>query len=223
MSSIVYDTQGVNVEIGEHLQLTKFNKEYDVVDYERIAFRPMNSNGNHFHVNMCKSILEDNYGNIYLIWINAESGYVISFLNTELDLIWECTFINPSGGEVVQLYDAFITENNTLVIWGDYIKFDIGYYGVCYIVNNEHISTEECNYSRPYSFYPNPADSEIRISFSQDVNCEKVEIYGIDGKLYHEQNFNFNSIDISSLSNGIYMMKVTLNNGNTYTEKVVVK
>ena len=75
----------------------------------------------------------------------------------------------------------------------------------------------------PYSFYPNPADNEICLSMSPDVNCEKVEIYGMDGKLYHQQNFNLNTVNISNLTNGIYMMKVTLDNGNTYTEKVVVR
>lgn len=75
----------------------------------------------------------------------------------------------------------------------------------------------------PYSFYPNPADNEICLSMSPDVNCEKVEIYSIDGKLCLEQNFNFNSVDVNSLSDGIYMMKVTLSNGNSYTDKIVVR
>ena len=52
----------------------------------------------------------------------------------------------------------------------------------------------------PYSFYPNPADDAISLRFSPDVNCEKVEIYSLDGKLCHAQNFNFNTIDINTLS-----------------------
>jgi len=55
------------------------------------------------------------------------------------------------------------------------------------------------------------------------VNCEKVEIFSIDGKLCHAQNFNFNTIDINTLSSGIYMMKVSLSNGNSYTDKIVVR
>ena len=75
----------------------------------------------------------------------------------------------------------------------------------------------------PYSFYPNPADDAISLRYSPDVNCEKVEIYSLDGKLCHAQNFNFNTIDINTLSSGIYMMKVTLSNGNSYTDKIVVR
>ena len=76
---------------------------------------------------------------------------------------------------------------------------------------------------RPYSFYPNPADDAISLRFSPDVNCEKVEIFSIDGKLCLSQNFNLNAVDINSLSSGIYMMKVTLSNGNSYTDKIVVR
>ena len=86
-----------------------------------------------------------------------------------------------------------------------------------------NINVDETMAIRPYSFYPNPANDVINISFSPDVNVEKVEIYGLDGKLYHEQNFNLETVNINSLSNGVYMMKVVLDNGTTFNDKIVVK
>ena len=85
------------------------------------------------------------------------------------------------------------------------------------------LNVDESMELRPYSFYPNPTSDVINIHYSPDVNVEKVEIYGMDGKMYHEQNFNMETININSLSNGIYMMKVVLDNGNTYTDKIAVK
>ena len=91
------------------------------------------------------------------------------------------------------------------------------------INNNESIVNENINYFRPYSFYPNPTSDVLNIRYSPDVNAEKVEIYGMDGKLYREQNFNMETINVNDLSSGIYMMKVLLDNGETFTEKIVIK
>ncbi|MBO5848212.1 MAG: T9SS type A sorting domain-containing protein, partial [Bacteroidales bacterium] len=36
-------------------------------------------------------------------------------------------------------------------------------------------------------------------------------------------NFNLETVNINSLSNGVYMMKVVLDNGTTFNDKIVVK
>ncbi|MBR5780545.1 MAG: T9SS type A sorting domain-containing protein [Bacteroidales bacterium] len=223
MSSIVQETQGWNDELKEYIQLTKFNKEYEIVDYVRVASRLIYGDEGLFYINSTKSILKDSQGNIYLIYINTEGEYMISFINNYMELVWECS-LEQTDANLTFLYDAFILDDNKLVVYGDYVKFDVGYFGFCYMVTNNSLSvSENPNNIRPYSFYPNPANDVINISFSPDVNAEKVEIYGMDGKLYHEQNFNLETISVNSLSNGIYMMKVVLDNGTTFNDKIVVK
>ena len=224
MSSVTYEKEGFGDELSEYIQLTKFNEEYEVIDYVRVASRPKYGDEGQFYINATKSILEDNNGNIYLIWINSDGEHTISFINNDMELIWDCP-LNQANANISLLYDAFILGNNKLAVYGDYVNFDMGYFGFCYIVtNNSPLSFyENYNNIKLFSFYPNPADDMINIRFSPDVNCEKVDIYSLDGKLCHEQNFNLNTIDISNLTNGIYMMKVTLDNGNTFTEKVVVR
>ena len=76
---------------------------------------------------------------------------------------------------------------------------------------------------RTYSFYPNPAADVVNIRFSPDVTAEKVEIYGMDGRLYHEQNFNMETVNVNDLSSGVYMMKLLMDNGESFTEKIVIK
>ena len=48
-------------------------------------------------------------------------------------------------------------------------------------------------------------------------------IYGIDSRLLKMQNDDFENIDVSDLSGGIYITKITLDNGITYTDKIVIK
>lgn len=64
--------------------------------------------------------------------------------------------------------------------------------------------------------YPNPTSDVINIH-SDDLFQEKPEItiYSIDGKLikkYISQNMNDFSIDVSKLTNGLYLIKVEINN-----------
>lgn len=71
--------------------------------------------------------------------------------------------------------------------------------------------------------FPNPADDKLSLRISGDISCDNVMIYGIDGRLLKIQNDDFENIDVSDLSGGIYITKITLDNGNTYTDKIVIR
>ena len=50
---------------------------------------------------------------------------------------------------------------------------------------------------------------------------QSVEIYAVDGRLLKSQISNFETVDISSLESGIYIIKVRLTDGMEYSERVV--
>ena len=76
------------------------------------------------------------------------------------------------------------------------------------------------------AIYPNPASTELRIK-NEELGIEKVELVNILGSvmLSNEASIIHNSsyitIDISTLSNGIYFIKVTDGNGYKHTTKFV--
>lgn len=74
---------------------------------------------------------------------------------------------------------------------------------------------------RPYAFYPNPVKEQLHMQFSPDVRPAQVELYDLQGRLLRTQGNNFESIDLSLLPTGTYMMRVTLENGAIYSDKVV--
>ena len=76
-------------------------------------------------------------------------------------------------------------------------------------------------YMRPYSFYPNPAKSQINMQFSPDVQPAQVELYDLQGRLVRLQRNAFEHVDISALSAGTYLMRVTLTDGQVFSDKVV--
>lgn len=71
--------------------------------------------------------------------------------------------------------------------------------------------------------YPNPANQLVTIAFNRPISDKKVELYDATGKLVlvKEINESVLDLDISSLSNGIYLVKVRLENGYAI-EKLVI-
>jgi hypothetical protein len=70
--------------------------------------------------------------------------------------------------------------------------------------------------------YPNPTSSEVKIQSNQVI--DKVLIYNVFGKLVYEDSPKFSNIRINmeSLSNGVYVLKVFSNNA-TITKKIIKK
>ena len=172
-----------------------------------------------------KSIVTNANGDIYWIYTrpNPEIEYgrdlYVTLFDSELNPLWEQKV--KSDVAFMEIMSSSVRSSGDLLI-SAYDKYKQIYTIVC-DRSAMPLNVDESMELRPYSFYPNPATDVINIHYSPDVNVEKVEIYGMDGKLYHEQNFNMETININSLSNGIYMMKVVLDNGNTYTDKIAVK
>ena len=74
---------------------------------------------------------------------------------------------------------------------------------------------------RPYAFYPNPVKQQLRMEFSPDVQPAKVELYDLQGCLVRTLSKAFESIDMSQLPTGTYTMRVILEDGKVYSDKVV--
>ena len=77
----------------------------------------------------------------------------------------------------------------------------------------ETITTEELR------IYPNPVRDELRIE-NGELRIYKVEICDLSGKMVNSQWLNGKSINVSNLSQGIYIVRITTDKG-TVTRKFV--
>ena len=57
--------------------------------------------------------------------------------------------------------------------------------------------------------------------FSPDVQPKQIELYDLQGRLVRTQNNAYESIDLSQLPAGTYTMRVIMEDGKAYTDKVV--
>jgi len=75
--------------------------------------------------------------------------------------------------------------------------------------------------TRELMLYPNPAGNVLHIDGVDSDDCSQVLIYDVTGRLVMEAQYQ-NELNISELSNGIYVLRLMDENGNSLTSKFVV-
>ncbi|SCY03945.1 T9SS type A sorting domain-containing protein [Flavobacterium caeni] len=75
------------------------------------------------------------------------------------------------------------------------------------------------NKANTAGFYPNPADDKI--SFSTET--QSASLFTLEGKLVKSMSVTANQVNLSELSDGIYLLRYTTKDGSTKTEKLIKK
>ena len=81
--------------------------------------------------------------------------------------------------------------------------------------------SEKESFVRPYAYYPNPVKAQLLMQFSPDVQPKQIELYDLQGRLVRTQSKAFESIDMGQLPAGTYTLRVTLEDGKVFSDKVV--
>lgn len=122
------------------------------------------------------------------------------------------TTINPSDANII--WDSI--NNYWKVIFST-----TGFGGFFAKTINGTLETSNFDISSNFKIYPNPATSTITIDLSS-VDNSSVDVYDFDGRkiLTQKLSNSSNTINIDNLSSGMYLFKVTSDQG-TATSKVV--
>lgn len=86
------------------------------------------------------------------------------------------------------------------------------------------LSTEESEFKKAVSVFPNPAENqfEIQLKGTQFLLSE-IKIVTLQGKTVLTEKSNFNKIDVSILSSGIYFLKIKSTEKLQITKKILIK
>lgn len=93
------------------------------------------------------------------------------------------------------------------------------------LVRGAGVSVNNIDFKNNFNVYPNPVQTELTINSTHLTGQLKVKLYSISGKLELEKEINAtigNSLNISSLQNGVYLLLLEASNGQNATIKVVV-
>ncbi|MFZ4057815.1 MAG: T9SS type A sorting domain-containing protein [Ferruginibacter sp.] len=74
------------------------------------------------------------------------------------------------------------------------------------------------NTTTSLSIYPNPTTAVINISNWLDI--KNISLYNITGKLVQQWDFAQPSLNIAELLKGVYVLKITLKDGETVVQKI---
>lgn len=86
-------------------------------------------------------------------------------------------------------------------------------FGTITVVADGTLSTNDFDI-KDFSISPNPAKSYISLKLPQEKSLASVQIIDLLGKLVYSNNTLENRINISSLSRGVYLVKISTDNSN---------
>lgn len=91
-----------------------------------------------------------------------------------------------------------------------------------FLTDNDLLGMNDCKVIiRPYTFYPNPAQDQLHLQYSPDVQPKRIELYDLQGRLVRTQDNTLETLEMSRLAPGTYTMCISLEDGQTFSDKVV--
>jgi len=126
-------------------------------------------------------------------------------------LAWEATSLPGIGGNAFYSADEGQTWNEAD---GLNLVFDVS--GFC----KENLGTNDLENS-DFNFYPNPVKDELNITSKSAV--KSISVYNVSGQLVMNSKSGSKKLNTSSLTSGVYMARVELENGRIETFKIIKK
>jgi|GEM_PF-411451 hypothetical protein len=134
------------------------------------------------------------------------------------DVFVECTV---DGGFDCEPYPCFMVDD---VVAAQNNQFPYSEWNVMAIYSEDCTAGLNENNASIFSIHPNPAKNELFITAQNTTGNLKIKIFNIEGKLLSNQNIaltNQTSIDVSSLTSGIYFLNIEDKNSNTTIKKFI--
>ena len=162
-------------------------------------------------------------GNLYIAYYN--DGITVIKLDMDLNVIWQRQCHGSSQNEYGYTPGAFSVsmralDDGGLAIGGHYHEESSSVFVL--ILSKDGTSSVEAEaYIRPYMFYPNPAQNVIHFQYSPDIKPKNIELYDLQGRLVRSQSNGLENISLQGLSVGTYTMRVMLEDGKAFSDKIV--
>ena len=182
----------------------------------------------------CMCFQKASDGNLYLVYReptpNNKPTMTVAKMDRDLNLIWKRYCYDQA-----MAYDPYSSMHSSML--NDNEGNEAGIYIVGYasplmqagagifhfFLTDDGLTTVKDGSIaiRPYTYYPNPAQDRLHLQYSPDVKPAQVELYDLQGRLVRTRSQGFESINLQGLAPGQYLMKVTLEDGKIYSDKVV--
>ena len=155
----------------------------------------------------------------YMTDADAPNRLVLVRLDANLNVLWARYFLEP---DMFHWGTCMTVLSDGRVAVGSYRYGENPGSVSVVIVKDNYDGLEERSFLvRPYTYYPNPAKDALHLEYSPDVTPKQIELYDLQGRLVRTQRNGLESLHMEGLASGTYTMRVTLEEGKSYTDKVV--
>ena len=218
-SAVIFKTD-VDGNMRQYAILGSYNDSIEMVPLGSIAITDSDMVGHRDIYHCCYSVYD-------YMW-EAPNTLTINKLDDNLQVIWCKPYTIPEL--YLEAHNLIATSDGGCLVVGSVTRgFEMPYsfgereeWFVLKLNADGTVGTDEDNLVvRPYAFYPNPVKEQVLMQFSPDVQPAQVELYDLQGRLVRTQRSNFEHIDMGQLPAGTYTMRVVLENGMVYSDKVV--
>lgn len=156
-------------------------------------------------------VVYDNYYNRVCFASYDSSGNIIfKRFNPNTYLLFDSLPITQAFGTVKSLITcgngcyAFNTTDNNVII-----------------IKDSTLGLSETEDKSTLSIYPNPTTDYLNIK--SDLKIKEIQISDINGRIINNLDFQDHKINLTSLQTGIYIAKITDENGKITTKKIIKK
>ena len=148
---------------------------------------------------------------------------IITKTDDTLGVIWEKEYSYPS--RFLQATYLLATNDGGCIVTGGAYDETTAHYDLFVLKINADgtLDTDEIMVEprSPYAYYPNPTQDELHLQYSPDVKPAQIELYDIQGRLVRSQRNGLERLNLQGLPAGTYTMRVTLEGGMVFSDKVV--
>ena len=182
----------------------------------------------------CQGLDESSEGSFFLCngvydplaWYGGEIGglnrFVVTKTDADANIIWRRYY--GDGEHVFQPCSVVSTSDGGCLVTGRCWATDLEKAQVFVIkfFRDGSLSVPEiASFIRPYMFYPNPTQTELHLQYSPDIQPKQIELYDLQGRLVRSQSKGLESLNMAGLPAGTYTMRVMLEDGKVFSDKVV--
>ena len=155
-------------------------------------------------------------------WIGASydvSSLSVTKMEESLDEVWYKTFSHPNYA--LQSSYVLATSDGGCLVVGEAIRSGRSHLFALKLNSEGTVGTDEIIVRDGMIFYPNPVKDRLHLKCPTASQPQSVQLYDMQGRLVRSQGKGLESINMEGLPAGIYTMRVMLEGGKVYSDKVV--
>ncbi|MCQ2309722.1 MAG: T9SS type A sorting domain-containing protein [Bacteroidales bacterium] len=227
-----YMTIPVYKQFDDGLMVVKLNSDIEIESTCLWGVHPFAEYPESSLVNKNLAVTENG---VFVVWTlkkavetgsGSKTSLIVTRYDRDLNPSWETETLDVINSGLFGNYGLNPLGDGGVALSGWFAVDDHNYYSTkdIYAIMFDNCSTvPEAHAAESCLVYPNPVSGNVNVKVPSGAEIESVSLFDISGRLVKAQQSGFGSIDISGLATGMYVMKVALDDGKVFEEKIVKK